>query len=196
MGVVRPQRAKIMKSVTKSLLVAIGVSVALFLNAQPATAEQSLPPLSSERIAQIVRSSNRTAADRTNDERRKPEQMLRFIGIRPGIVAVDISAAGGYTTELLARAIGPSGKVYGQSRPRDPNKAPSTLVTPEGNSNPTTTPTAAPTAPATAPRPSPVALADRESSLRSNGVQAAPIVALSRPFEDPIPSELAGGVDL
>jgi predicted methyltransferase len=42
-----------------------------------------------------VRSSDRTAADRTNDERRKPEQMLRFIGIRPGIVAVDISAAGG-----------------------------------------------------------------------------------------------------
>src|SRR5690348_2386435 len=83
--------SKIMKSVTKGLLVAVGVSVALFLNAQPATAEQSLLPLSSERIAQIVRSSDRTAADRTNDERRKPEQMLRFIGIRPGIVAVDIS---------------------------------------------------------------------------------------------------------
>jgi predicted methyltransferase len=185
-----------MKSVTKGLLVAVGVSVALFLNAQPATAEQSLLPLSSERIAQIVRSSDRTAADRTNDERRKPEQMLRFIGIRPGIVAVDISAAGGYTTELLARAIGPSGKVYGQSRPRDPNQAPSTPVTPEGNSNPTTTPTAASAAPAAAPRPSTVALAERESSLRSNGVQAASIVALSRPFEDPIPSELAGGVDL
>jgi predicted methyltransferase len=32
---------------------------------------------------------------------------LGFIGIRPGIVALDLSAAGGYTTELLARAIGP-----------------------------------------------------------------------------------------
>jgi predicted methyltransferase len=30
--------------------------------------------------------------------------MLEFIGIRPGIVAVDLSAAGGYTTELLARS--------------------------------------------------------------------------------------------
>jgi predicted methyltransferase len=186
-----------MKSVTKGLLVAVGVSVALFLNAQPATAEQSLLPLSSERIAQIVRSSDRTAADRTNDERRKPEQMLGFIGIRPGIVAVDISAAGGYTTELLARAIGPSGRVYGQSRPRDPNRtAPPTPVMPEGNSNPATMPNAASAAPAGAPRPSTVALAERENSLRSNGVQAAPIVALSRPFEDPIPSELAGGVDL
>jgi predicted methyltransferase len=186
-----------MKSATKGLLVAVGVSVAPFLNAQPATAEQSLPPLSSEQIAQIVRSPDRTAADRTNDERRKPEQMLGFIGIRPGIVAVDLSAAGGYTTELLARAIGPSGKVYGQSRPRDPNRAaPPTPVTREGNSNPATTPSAASAAPAGAPRPSTVALAERESSLRSNGVQAAPIVALSRPFEDPIPSELAGGIDL
>ena len=137
-----------------------------------------------------MKSADRTAADRTNDERRKPEQMLGFIGIRPGIVAVDLSAGGGYTTELLARAIGPLGKVYGQSRPRDPNRAPTPAVAPEGNSNPVTTPSAAPT-PASTPRPSPVALAERENNLRSNGVQAAPIVALSRPFEDPVPSELA-----
>jgi hypothetical protein len=53
-----------------------------------------------------------------------------------------------------------------------------------------------PAAPASAPRPSPVALAERENNLRSIGVQAAPIVALS-PFEDPVPSELAvEGVDL
>jgi predicted methyltransferase len=61
---------------------------------------------------------------------------------------------------------------------------------------PVTAPSATPAAPASAPRPSPVAL-ERESNLRSNGVQAAPIVALSRPFEDPVPSELAVvGVDL
>ena len=177
-----------MKSGRKGLLAAVGVSAGLFLNAQAATAQQSRPPLSSEQIAQIVRSSDRTAADRANDGRRKPEQMLGFIGIRPGIVAVDLSAGGGYTTELLARAIGPLGKVYGQSRPRDPNRVPTSPVAPEGNSNPTSTPSAAP---ASTPRPSPVALAERENNLRSNGVQAAPIVALSRPFEDPVPSELA-----
>ena len=45
--------------------------------------------------------------------------------------------------------------------------------------------------------PLPVALAERENNLRSIGVQAAPIAALSRPFEDPVPSELAlEGVDL
>ncbi len=180
-----------MKSGRKGLLAAIGVSAGLFLNAEAATSQQSRPPLSSEQIAQIVNSTDRTAADRTNDQRRKPEQMLGFIGIGPGIVAVDLSAGGGYTTELLARAIGPSGKIYGQSRPRNPNQAPAAPVTPEGSSNPVTTPSAAPAAPTSTPRPSPVALAERENNLRSNGVQAAPIVALSRPFEDPVPSELA-----
>src|SRR5215212_6728861 len=179
-----------MKSIPKGFLAAVGISAGLFLNAQAATA----PPLSSEQIAQIVNSTDRTAADRTNDARRKPEQMLGFIGIRPGIVALDLSAGGGYTPELLARAIGPLGKGYGPSRPRDPNRAPTPPVAPEGNSSAITTPGVAP---AGAPRPSPVALAERENNLRSNGVQAAPIVALSRPFEDPIPSELATeGIDL
>ena len=173
----------------KGLLAAVGLSAGLFLNGQSATAQQSSPPLSSEQIAQIVKSTDRTAADRTNDERRKPELMLGFIGIRPGIVALDLSAGGGYTTELLARAIGPSGKVYGQSRPRDPNRAPPTA--PEGGTNPMNTPSAAAPAPATTPRPSPVALAERDNNLRRNGVQAAPIIALSQPFEDPVPPELA-----
>jgi predicted methyltransferase len=185
-----------MKRATKDVLVAVGLGAALFLNAQAATAQQSSPPLSSEQIARIVTSSDRTAADRTNDERRKPEQMLGFIGLRPGLVAVDLSAGGGYTTELLARSIGPSGKVYGQSRPRDPNRAPAPPAAPEGGGSPATTSGAASTPPAGAPRPSPVALAERESNLRNNGVQAAPIVALSRPFEDPIPSELAERIDL
>jgi len=176
------------------LLVVAGVSAGLFLNAHAATAQQSGSPLSSEQIVQIVKSPDRSAADRANDERRKPEQMLGFIGIRPGIVAVDLSAGGGYTTELLARAIGPSGKVYGQSRPRNPNPASTPPAAPEGNSNPSATPSAAP---ASGPRPSSVALAERDNNLRSHGVQAAPIVAVSRSFEDPMPPELASeNVDL
>jgi hypothetical protein len=35
-----------------------------------------LPPLSSAQIIEILSSPDRTAADRTNDLRRKPEQML------------------------------------------------------------------------------------------------------------------------
>src|SRR6478735_7547169 len=120
-----------MKINRKDLLTAIAVGAALFLSSGVAPAQQSSLPLSSEQIAQILASPDRSAADRTNDLRRKPEQMLGFIGIRPGIVALDLSAAGGYTTELLARSIGPTGKVYGQSRP--PGAArPATPPAPEG----------------------------------------------------------------
>ena len=113
-----------MRTRRKAFLTAIAAGAGLVLAAHAASAQQSPQPLTQEQIKQIVASPDRSAADRTNDLRRKPEEMLVFIGIRPGIVALDLSAAGGYTTELLARAIGPSGIVYGQSRPRDPSRPP------------------------------------------------------------------------
>jgi predicted methyltransferase len=188
-------KGKRMKISRKGLLAAISVSAVLSLSSGAVPAQQSSPNLSPAQIAQIVASPDRSEADRTNDLRRKPEQMLGFIGIRPGIVALDLSAAGGYTTELLARAIGPSGTVYGQSRP--PGQTPPPPPAPEGNSNPTVTPSPAPATPTTARRPSPVALAERDSKLRSSSVPAAPIVAVTLPFEDPVPPELAAGrIDL
>ena len=182
-----------MKTRRKAFLTAIAAGAGLVLGAGAVSAQQS-PPLTKEQIAEILASPDRSAADRTNDLRRKPEQMLVFIGISPGITALDLSAAGGYTTELLARAIGPSGIVYGQSRPRDPSRAPTPPAAPEGNSHPTApgaAPAATPAAPAGTPRPSPDALADRDSALRNAGIKAAPITAVVRPFEDPIPPELA-----
>ena len=87
--------------------------------------------------------------------------------LQPGMIALDLSAGGGYTTELLARSIGPTGKVYGQSRPRIPTTPAPTPAAPEGNANPSATPSAAaPPPPAAAPRPSPVALADRDEQAQ------------------------------
>jgi predicted methyltransferase len=79
-------------------------------------------------IAAIVASPDRRPADRTNDARHKPEQMLSFVGINRGMTALDLSAGGGYTTELLARTIGPTGRVYGQVAPR-PDGAPPSFAT-------------------------------------------------------------------
>jgi predicted methyltransferase len=121
-----------MKTRRKAVLAAIAAGAGLVFGADTASAQPSPPPLTQEQIKQIVASPDRSAADRTNDLRRKPEEMLVFIGIRPGITALDLSAAGGYTTELLARAIGPSGVVYGQSRPRDPSRAPPPTGASEG----------------------------------------------------------------
>lgn len=78
--------------------------------------------VSAERAQAIVASPDRSDADRKNDERRKPAEMLAFIGVREGMTALDVSAAGGYTTELIARAVGPTGKVYGQTPRPDPRQ--------------------------------------------------------------------------
>ena len=152
----------------------------------PALAQQ--PPNPPERIAAILAAPERSAADRTNDIRRHPAEMLAFIGIRPGIIALDLSAAGGYTTELVSRSIGPAGQVYGQSPPRNPAAA--RPAAPEGNSNPTL-PAAPP--PAGPFRPSPEALAARVKTMTDAGASFAPITAIVRPFEDPLPPELAQG---
>ncbi|HZQ00770.1 MAG TPA: methyltransferase [Reyranella sp.] len=163
--------------------------IALLVLVAGAAEAQTVSPAD---IKAIVADPSRSAADRTNDLRRHPEQMLAFIAIKPGITALDLSAAGGYTTELLARAIGPTGKVYGQSRPR-PAQAPAPPAQREGNSNPNL-----PAPPPTGPlRPSPEALAAREQAMKAAGVKAAPIIAVVRPFEDPVPPEVAkDGLDL
>ncbi|MBI3369614.1 MAG: class I SAM-dependent methyltransferase [Burkholderiales bacterium] len=152
--------------------------------ASPAKADA----LSAQRIAEVVASPDRRAADRTNDIRRKPEQTLAFIGVRPGMVALDVSAGGGYTSELLARAIGPDGTVYAQSQPRDPNRAPP--AAPEGASNPGQPAMPAPNA-AARPRTSAMALAERQASLQSANVAAARLVAVEQRFDDPVPMPLA-----
>lgn len=68
----------------------------------------------------LVGSPDRSDADRANDVRRKPVQFLAFMDMRPGMRVADLSAGGGYSTELLARAVGDTGKVYAHntSKPR------------------------------------------------------------------------------
>ena len=60
----------------------------------------------------LVASPDRSGADRTNDVRRKAVQFLAFMDVCPGMAVADISAGGGYTTELLARVVGDTGRVY------------------------------------------------------------------------------------
>jgi predicted methyltransferase len=66
-------------------------------------------------IRKAVNSPDRPAADKQLDAGRHPEQLLAFFGIAPGMKVADLWAGGGYTTELLARTVGPRGKVYSQN---------------------------------------------------------------------------------
>jgi len=82
-------------------------------SAAPVAAASSVPV--SPAVAAAVAASDRTEADRALDAGRKPDQVLSFFGIAPGMRVAEIAAGGGYTSELLARVVGPSGKVYGQN---------------------------------------------------------------------------------
>jgi predicted methyltransferase len=65
----------------------------------------------------IVASADRSEIDRQTDQRRKPELLLGFTGVRQGMKVLDMGAGAGYSTELLARAVGPQGTVYAQESP-------------------------------------------------------------------------------
>ncbi len=85
--------------------------------AATATPGSARAPLSPEAIQAIVAAADRTDADRKTDATRHPAELLAFMGVGPGMTVADLGAGGGYTTELLVRAVGPSGKVYGQNDP-------------------------------------------------------------------------------
>lgn len=72
----------------------------------------------SSRYAAIVNAADRPAADEALDLHRKPEKMLEFFAVHPGMHVAELAAGGGYTTELLARAVAPGGVVYSQNPPR------------------------------------------------------------------------------
>ncbi|WP_437663804.1 class I SAM-dependent methyltransferase [Sorangium sp. So ce1182] len=63
----------------------------------------------------VVDAADRAEADRALDAGRKPAETLAFFGIQPGMKVAELEAGGGYTAELLARAVGPGGVVYGQN---------------------------------------------------------------------------------
>jgi predicted methyltransferase len=67
--------------------------------------------------AAIVAAPDRRDSDRDIDKRRDPVKLLAFTGARPGMTVLDMGAGGGYSTELMARAVAPNGKVYAQNMP-------------------------------------------------------------------------------
>jgi predicted methyltransferase len=72
--------------------------------------------------AAIVSSPDRSDADRQTDQRRNPVILLAFTGARPGMRVLDMGAGGGYSTELMARAVGPGGVVYAQDSATLPDR--------------------------------------------------------------------------
>jgi predicted methyltransferase len=104
--------------------------------------------------AAIIAAPDRTDVDRQTDKRRDPMQLLVFTAVRPGMMVLDMGAGGGYSTELMARAVAPTGVAYGQN-------------------------------PADLGERAKARLAARQSTPAGKN-----IVALTRPFDDPVPTDL------
>lgn len=82
--------------------------------------DEQAPPAAPETkggsaIEQAIGAADRSAEDRALDAQRKPRELFEFFGIAPGQRVGELGAGGGYAAELLARVVGPSGKVYGQN---------------------------------------------------------------------------------
>lgn len=97
----------------------------------------------------LIAAPDRSEADRTNDKRRDPVKLLEFAGPKTGWRVLDMGAGGGYSTELMARAVGASGKVWGQHDK----------------------------------------LSDRFKARQATPPMAN-VVALDRPFDDPVPADV------
>src|SRR5215510_13180359 len=77
---------------------------------QPYTPAADVPAA----IKTAVTAPDRSAADRALDAGRKPGEVMAFFQIAPGQKIGELFAAGGYTTEVLARIAGDGGHVWAQ----------------------------------------------------------------------------------
>jgi ubiquinone/menaquinone biosynthesis C-methylase UbiE len=55
-----------------------------------------------------------TLDDPHRDGRQKPEELVAAMNIKPGMTVADIGTGTGYMLPFLSRAVGPTGKVYGE----------------------------------------------------------------------------------
>jgi predicted methyltransferase len=90
------------------------VSVALTFASMHATHAAESPAIHPA-IQAAVDSTERLPKDRARDANRHYAEILEFFGVRPGQTVIELFAAGGNTAEVLARAVGPTGKVYMQN---------------------------------------------------------------------------------
>lgn len=90
-------------------------SAAAPADAPAARAVEVVPYEVSALATQVVEAEDRTDKDRDMDGRRHPAELLSFIGVQPGWRVADLGTGAGYTLELLNRAVGPDGQVYGQN---------------------------------------------------------------------------------
>jgi len=73
------------------------------------------PGAAADRYQKVIESPLRTDQDRRMDVSRHPAEFLPFTQAKPGMMVLDVSAGGGFTSQLLALAVAPDGKLWAQT---------------------------------------------------------------------------------
>ena len=117
-----------MRTLARLLARVSALSLALFVLASCGRSEQNTAvpsPTPAQRqsadqdaaISSALASPNRFPGDSEQDDWRSPRVVLQFFGVEPGMHVLDYFAGDGYFSELLARAVGPSGSVIVYNNP-------------------------------------------------------------------------------
>ena len=83
-----------------------------------ATHERADSGTAADRYRALLADPVRTERDHRMDAGRHPVELLAFARVRPGMRVLDIAAGAGYTSQLLALAVAPGGKVWSQASKR------------------------------------------------------------------------------
>ena len=89
-------------------LLALWFPAVVFPGDKPPTSENAL-------YERVIANPIRTAEDRQADPGRHPMDFLTLTSVGPGMKVLDVAAGGGYTTQLLALAVGDQGTVWAQA---------------------------------------------------------------------------------
>jgi predicted methyltransferase len=100
------------------LLLSLALSVGCASSSTPAPAATApAAPTPSPALTAALASPDRSDKDKALDAQRHPAEVIAFLGIGPGMKVAELGAGGGWTSEVLARAVGPTGTVYSMNPP-------------------------------------------------------------------------------
>lgn len=97
-----------MKIVLASLAVCSLLATGVAIAGQPAATSKA----AHNPYAAAVADSRRPASDKARDKYRKPAQIVKFAGVKPGDTIAELLPGGGWYTRVLAGTVGPKGAVY------------------------------------------------------------------------------------
>ncbi len=101
--------------IVKSICVAAAAMIALALAACGSERAATSPADPQDAIAAAIAHEDRPAADVADDRLRKPQEVLAFAGVEPGMKVFEMEAGRGYYSEILSRILGPEGSLVMQN---------------------------------------------------------------------------------